>query len=68
MRDDDGAFELCGGMIEELARNVVLDSYDSFRYFQKQLKDKGVIKALKKAGAKDGDLVRVMDIEFDYVE
>ena len=68
MRDDDGAFELCGGMIEELARNVVLDSYDSFRYFQKQLKDKGVIKALRKAGAKDGDLVRVMDIEFDYVE
>ncbi len=68
MRDDDGAFELCGGMMEELARNVVLDSYDSFRYFQKQLKERGVIKALRKAGAKDGDLIRIMDVEFDYVE
>lgn len=68
MRDDDGAFEICGGLMEELARNVVLDSYDSFRYFQKQLKERGVIKALRRAGAKDGDLIRIMDIEFDYVE
>lgn len=68
MRDDDGAFEICGGLMEELARNVVIDNYDSFKYFQKQLKDRGVIKALRKAGAKDGDLIRIMDIEFDYVE
>lgn len=67
-RFDDGAFEVTGGMMEELARNVVLDNYDSFSYFQKRLKEEGVIKALKKAGAKDGDTVRIMDIEFDYVE
>ena len=67
-RDDDGAFELEGGMMEELARNVVLDSSDSFAYFQKRLKDAGVIKALKKAGIEDGDTVRVMDIEFEFVE
>ena len=54
--------------MEELARNVVLDSYDSFRYFQKKLKETGIIKALRKAGAKDGDTVRVLDIEFEYVE
>ena len=47
---------------------VLIDNYDSFKYFQKQLKDRGVIKALKKAGVKDGDLIRIMDIEFDYVE
>ena len=67
-RFDDGAFEVTGGMIEELARNVILDNYDSFAYFQKRLKDEGVIKALQKAGAKDGDTVRILDIEFDYVE
>lgn len=68
MRDDDGAYEICGGLMDELARNVVLDNYDSFKYFQKQLKDRGVIKALRKAGAKDGDLIRIMDIEFNFVE
>ena len=68
MRDDDGAYEICGGLMDELARNLVIDNYDSFKYFQKQLKDRGVIKALRKAGAKDGDLIRIMDIEFNFVE
>lgn len=67
-RCDDGAFMISGGLMEELARNVVLDSYDSFTYFQRKLKDNGVIKALRKAGAKDGDTVRVLDIEFEFVE
>ena len=67
-REDDGAFEVVGGMIEELARGVVLNSYDSFNYFQKRLRDDGVIKALKKAGAQEGDTVRILDIEFEFVE
>ena len=54
--------------MEEFARNVVLDSADSFAYFQRKLKDNGVIKALRKAGIKDGDTVRVMDIEFEFIE
>ena len=67
-RLDDGAFLVSGGLMEELARNVVLDSYDSFQYFQRKLKDEGVIKALRRAGATDGDTVRVLDIEFEFVE
>ena len=67
-RDSDGAFRLEGGMMEELARNVVIDSSDSFAYFLRKLKDEGVIKALKKHGIADGDTVRVLDIEFEFVE
>ena len=68
VRADDGSFELFGGMIDELARNVVLDNYDSMKYFQRRIKESGIDKALKKAGAKDGDTVRIMDIEFEYFE
>ena len=68
VRHDDGAFEVCGGLIDEMARNVVLDDYDSFNYFQKRLKDTGIMKSLKKAGLKEGDTVRILDFEFDYVE
>ena len=67
-RDDDGAYDISGGMMEELARNVVLDSSDSFAYFQKKLKEAGVLKALRKAGINDGDTVRILDIEFEFVE
>ena len=51
-----------------LVRNVVLDDYESYRYFQKMLKDRGVIKELVKNGCKEGDTVRIADIEFDFVE
>ncbi len=67
-RDTDGAFEVSGGMIDELARKVVLDDYDSMNYFQRRLKDGGVINALRLAGAKDGDIVRILDIEFDFID
>lgn len=68
VRDTDGGYEVTGGMMEELARNVVLDSYDSFNFFQRKLKELGVIKALRAAGAGDGDTVRILDIEFEFVE
>ena len=55
-------------MIDQLVRNVVLSDYESFRYFQKCLKDKGVISSLRKHGAVEGDIVRIADIEFEFVE
>lgn len=66
-RDGD-AFVITGGYIEELSRRVVLSDGDSFRWFQRALRDKGVIKALKDAGVKDGDTVRIMDVEFEYYD
>lgn len=67
-RADDGAFVLSGEMIERLARTVVLEDRDSFMYFQKRLDSGGVTKALKKAGIKNGDTVRILDTEFNYEE
>ncbi|HIU60236.1 MAG TPA: Obg family GTPase CgtA, partial [Candidatus Stercoripulliclostridium merdigallinarum] len=61
-------FVITGGYIEELSRRVVLSDGDSFRWFQRALRDKGVIKALKDAGVKDGDTVRIMDVEFEYYD
>ncbi len=65
-RADDGAFVLTGELIDRLARSVVLDDRDSFTYFQRKLDESGVTKALKKAGIKDGDIVRILDTEFTY--
>jgi len=67
IKTDDG-FEIVGGMMDELQRNVVLDNPDSVRYFQKRLKDQGVLKALRRAGIQEGDTVRILDVEFEYNE
>ena len=61
-------FEVTGGLVEILSRKVNLDDYDSFRYFQRVLKDKGVIAELRKRGAHDGSTVIVGDLEFDFVD
>lgn len=63
-----GVFEVVGGLVKILARKVNMDDYDSFGYFQRIMKEKGVIDSLRKAGAKDGDTVIIGDIEFDFVD
>ncbi len=37
-------------------------------YFQKILKDKGVIRELKKQGIQDDDIVNIGGIEFEFKE
>ncbi len=65
-RSDDGAYVLSGGYIDELIRNIVVDDYTSFAFFQKCLKEKGIMKELKKRGIKEGDIIRVKDTDFEY--
>lgn len=68
IKEEDGAYTVVGGLIDTLARNVVLSDYQSFNYFQKMLKDRGVIKALYNAGAVNGDTIRIEEIEFEMVD
>ena len=67
-RGSDGSFIVEGGLIDMLSRNVILSEYESYHYFQKVLDERGVIKALRDAGIKEGDIVRMKDIEFEYTE
>lgn len=68
LRDDDGAFVVVGPLVDLLERNVVLNDTDSLAYFQKTLREKGVIKALRSAGAKEGSIVVIGEVEFDFID
>lgn len=67
-REDDGTFVVDGGYVDNLVRGVVLSDFNSFSYFQMRLKRDGIIDKLKAQGLKDGDQVRIKDIEFIYEE
>lgn len=67
-RDSAGTFIVTGGYVDNLNRYVVLDDSESFAYFQKRLREDGVIDALKAKGAKDGDEVKILSITFNFVE
>ena len=65
---EDGAFFVEGAVVKEIMAKTNPDDPDSMRHFQKLLKDYGIIKALRKKGAKTGDIVCLEGLEFDYVE
>ena len=66
--EGQGIFTVSGGLMEQLGRRVVFDDYESLNFFQKMLRQRGVITALRKAGAKDGDTIVIGDIEFEFVD
>ena len=68
VRDDDGSYVVIGPLVDLLSRNVVLNDTDSLAYFQKTLREKGVIKQLRKCGVQDGDTVVIGEVEFDFVD
>ena len=63
---DDGAFVVEGPRIEKMLGYTNLDSEKGFEFFQKFLKDTGILGDLEKAGIQDGDTVRMYGLEFDY--
>ena len=67
VKTEDG-FEVFGDLIDKLLGNVALDDYRSNAYFQKRVKESGIIEELKKQGLKEGDKVIFGDIEFEYAE
>lgn len=64
---DGDAYVVVGDLVDMLCRNVNLKDPDSMAYFQKILRDKGVISQLNKMGIKENDTVVVGDVEFDYI-
>ncbi len=68
VRINEGLYELSGELIDSIAGGVMLEDVQSFAYFQKRMKDEGLIDALKEKGMQPGDTVRMAKIEFEYVE
>ena len=67
-RADDGAFELEGPKIEKMLGYTNIDSEKGFLFFQRFLKEQGILKELEKMGIEDGDTVRMYGMEFDYYQ
>ncbi len=69
IRREGKYFIVTGGLIDKILRGVVLSDYRSNAYFQKRIKEEGIIDALKAKGMKEGDLVKLgNDVELEYVD
>ena len=52
----------------DVMNTVDPDDYESLQYFERVLRQTGIIDALRAAGVSEGDTVSVYDVEFDYVD
>jgi len=67
-RDPDGAFVLYGAKLEKIFKMTDFSRDEAIQRFARQLRGMGVDDALRKRGAKDGDTIRLLDFEFEFVE
>ncbi|MFU2205725.1 GTPase ObgE [Streptococcus pluranimalium] len=67
-RDDDATWVLSGEKLEKLFVMTNLERDESLMKFARQLRGMGVDDALRQRGAKDGDIVRIGNFEFEFVD
>ena len=64
--DEEGVFIVEGPRIERMLGYTNLDSEKGFDFFQKFLKDTGILTQLEELGIQDGDIVKLYALEFEY--
>lgn len=65
-RADDAAFVVEGPKIDKMLGYTNIESEKGFLFFQKFMREQGILKELEKRGIEDGDTVRIYGHEFDY--
>ena len=66
-REKDG-FRVKGDKIEKLLRMTWFASDETYRRFSNQLKKMGIEDELRELGATNGDMIYILDYEFEYRE
>jgi len=65
-RDDDGAWRITGRNAERVVAMADLTNEEALLYVHERFRRMGVERALARAGAREGDLVRVGQVELEY--
>ena len=68
VRREYGSYIVEGKAMEQLIDSINFSDEQSLNYFHRTLRSRGVIDALRAAGAKEGDSVFICDMEFDFIE
>ena len=67
-RDPDATWILSGDKLEKLFQMTNFAHDETIMRFARQLRTMGVDEALRARGAKDGDIVRIGNFEFEFVD
>ncbi|WP_324824023.1 GTPase ObgE [Sinanaerobacter sp. ZZT-01] len=65
---EDSAYILTGKQLEKIFNSTNFNDAGSLRYLYKYVEKKGAIERLKEMGLQDGDVIRIIDYEFEYID
>ena len=64
---EDGIYVVEADWLKPVLGMVDVDDYESLQYFQRVLRNSGVIDKLEEMGIQEGDTVSILGFDFDYV-
>ncbi|MCU5746056.1 GTPase ObgE [Staphylococcus sp. SQ8-PEA] len=67
-RADDGAYVVQGNAIERTFKMTDFNSDPAVRRFARQMRSMGIDDALRERGCSNGDIVRILGGEFEFIE
>jgi len=67
-REDDGSYRVHGRSAERVVAMADLTNAEAIGYVHERFRRMGVERALERAGAREGDVVRIGDVVLEYVE
>jgi GTPase len=65
---EDGFFELTGTKLKLMFERTNFEKDEAVKRFARQLRSLGVDEALREKGAKNGDIIKIFDYEFEFIE
>ena len=68
VKKSGGVYIVEGAAMERLINSVNFEDTDSMKWFHLTLRRMGVIDALRRAGAGEGDTVQIEDMQFDFID
>lgn len=66
VEQENGGYVVTGEEVERLAMKTDWDNEEGVERFQRELERRGVVAALRRAGAEEGDEVRISEVVFDF--
>ena len=66
VQDEDGTWLVDGPWLRQLMASVNFGDYESRNWFDRRLREAGVFQQMEDMGVRDGDLVCLYNLEFEY--
>ena len=68
IKENDHTYAIKGDQVEKIFKMINFNTEEAISRFAKKLRNMGVDEELEKLGVKEGDIIKVLDYEFEYTK